>query len=43
MPPIGLAYIASSIRKAGNDVSVVDEPGSSPRNFSNLIKSVYVA
>ena len=33
MPPIGLAYIASALREAGHEVSVVDGPGSAPRNF----------
>ena len=33
MPPIGLAYIAAALRKAGHEVSVVDGPGSAPRNF----------
>jgi radical SAM superfamily enzyme YgiQ (UPF0313 family) len=33
MPPIGLAYIAASLREAGHEVTVVDGPGSAPRNF----------
>ena len=33
MPPIGLAYIAAALREAGHEVSVVDGPGSAPRNF----------
>ncbi len=33
MPPIGLAYIAASLREAGHEVCVVDGPGSAPRNF----------
>ncbi|MDH5764203.1 MAG: cobalamin B12-binding protein, partial [Nitrospinota bacterium] len=33
MPPIGLAYIAAAIRDAGHEVTVVDGPGSAPRNF----------
>jgi len=33
MPPIGLAYIASVLREAGHSVSVVDGPGSAPREF----------
>lgn len=33
MPPIGLAYIAAALREAGHDVTVVDGPGSAPRNF----------
>nr|NIQ02661.1 cobalamin B12-binding protein [Nitrospinaceae bacterium]NIR56603.1 cobalamin B12-binding protein [Nitrospinaceae bacterium]NIS87064.1 cobalamin B12-binding protein [Nitrospinaceae bacterium]NIT83918.1 cobalamin B12-binding protein [Nitrospinaceae bacterium]NIU46111.1 cobalamin B12-binding protein [Nitrospinaceae bacterium] len=33
MPPIGLAYIASAVRQAGHEVTVVDGPGSAPRNF----------
>ncbi|MFQ5449674.1 MAG: B12-binding domain-containing radical SAM protein [Nitrospinaceae bacterium] len=33
MPPIGLAYIAASVREAGHEVSVVDGPGSAPRNY----------
>ena len=33
MPPIGLAYIAAALREAGHKVSVVDGPGSAPRNF----------
>ncbi len=38
MPPIGLAYIASALRKAGHSVSVVDGPGSAPRNFFHFNK-----
>jgi anaerobic magnesium-protoporphyrin IX monomethyl ester cyclase len=38
MPPIGLAYIAAAIREAGHEVSVVDGPGSSPRNFFQFDK-----
>ena len=33
MPPLGLAYIAASIREAGHEVCVVDGPGSAPRTF----------
>ena len=33
MPPIGLAYIAAAVRENGHDVSVVDAPGSAPRNY----------
>ena len=33
MPPIGLAYIAAAIREEGHDVTVVDGPGSAPRNY----------
>ncbi len=33
MPPIGLAYIAAALRESGHDVTVVDGPGSAPRNF----------
>ena len=33
MPPIGLAYIAAAIRENGHDVTVVDAPGSAPRNY----------
>jgi radical SAM superfamily enzyme YgiQ (UPF0313 family) len=33
MPPIGLAYIAAALREAGHEVTVVDGPGSAPRNF----------
>ena len=33
MPPIGLAYIAAALRDAGHEVTVVDGPGSAPRNF----------
>ena len=33
MPPIGLAYIAAAIREGGHDVTVVDGPGSAPRNY----------
>ncbi len=33
MPPIGVAYIAASLREAGHEVSVVDAPGSAPRNY----------
>lgn len=33
MPPIGLAYIAASLKEAGHEVCVVDGPGSAPRNF----------
>jgi radical SAM superfamily enzyme YgiQ (UPF0313 family) len=33
MPPIGLAYIAASCREAGHNVTVVDGPGSAPRNY----------
>jgi anaerobic magnesium-protoporphyrin IX monomethyl ester cyclase len=33
MPPIGLAYIAAAIREEGHDVTVVDAPGSAPRNY----------
>ncbi len=36
MPPIGLAYIAAALREAGHEVSVVDGPGSAPRNFLNF-------
>lgn len=36
MPPIGLAYIAASLRAAGHEVSVVDGPGAAPRNFFNF-------
>lgn len=33
MPPIGLAYIAAAVREGGHDVTVVDGPGSAPRNY----------
>lgn len=33
MAPIGLAYIAAAIREEGHDVTVVDGPGSAPRNY----------
>jgi radical SAM superfamily enzyme YgiQ (UPF0313 family) len=33
MPPLGLAYIAASLKEAGHEVCVVDGPGSAPRNF----------
>jgi len=33
MPPLGLAYIAAAMREAGHEVTVVDGPGSAPRNF----------
>ena len=33
MPPIGLAYIAAAIREEGHEVTVVDAPGSAPRNY----------
>jgi anaerobic magnesium-protoporphyrin IX monomethyl ester cyclase len=33
MPPIGLAYIAASCREAGHNVTIVDGPGSAPRNY----------
>ena len=33
MPPIGMAYIAAALREAGHEVTVVDGPGSAPRNF----------
>ncbi len=33
MPPIGLAYIAAALREAGHEITVVDGPGSAPRNF----------
>ena len=33
MPPIGLAYIASALREAKHEVTVIDGPGSAPRNF----------
>ncbi len=33
MPPIGLAYIAAALREAGHEVTVVDGPGSAPRNY----------
>jgi radical SAM superfamily enzyme YgiQ (UPF0313 family) len=33
MPPLGLAYIAAALRDAGHEVTVVDGPGSAPRNF----------
>jgi len=36
MPPIGLAYIAASLREAGHEVRVVDGPGSAPRKFFNF-------
>ena len=36
MPPLGLAYIAASLREAGHEVCVVDGPGSAPRNFFNF-------
>jgi len=38
MPPIGLAYIAASLREAGHRVGVVDGPGSAPRNFFQFDK-----
>ncbi len=34
MPPIGLAYIASAIREAGHQITVVDSPGSAPRKYT---------
>lgn len=33
MPPLGLAYIAAALQDAGHEVTVVDGPGSAPRNF----------
>ena len=33
MPPIGLAYVAAALREAGHEVTVVDGPGSAPRNY----------
>jgi len=39
MPPIGLAYIASALREAGHEVTVVDGPGSAPRQY-NTFKDV---
>ncbi len=40
MPPIGVAYIAASLREAGHEVSVVDAPGSAPRNYFNFQNTV---
>ncbi len=33
MPPIGLAYITAALREAGHQVTVVDGPGSAPRDY----------
>ncbi len=33
MPPIGLAYVAAALRAAGHEVTLVDGPGSAPRNY----------
>ncbi len=33
MPPLGMAYIAASLKEVGHEVDVVDGPGSAPRNF----------
>ncbi len=42
MPPIGLAYIASAVRESGHEVSIVDGPGSAPRNYYNFRNQVRV-
>ena len=36
MPPLGLAYIAASLKEAGHEVCVVDGPGLAPRSFFNF-------
>ena len=42
MPPIGLAYIAAAIREEGHDVTIVDAPGSAPRNYHTFEGEVRV-
>jgi radical SAM superfamily enzyme YgiQ (UPF0313 family) len=42
MPPIGLAYIAAAIREEGHDVTIVDAPGSAPRNYHKFEGEVRV-
>ena len=42
MPPIGLAYIAAAIREEGHDVTIVDAPGSGPRNYHTFEGEVRV-
>ena len=32
-PPLGLAYIAAALRKAGHDISVIDAIGEAPEEF----------
>ena len=42
MPPIGLAYIAASIREGGHEVCIIDGPGSAPRNYYLLNDKIRV-
>ncbi|GJL79489.1 MAG: B12-binding domain-containing radical SAM protein [Nitrospinaceae bacterium] len=42
MPPLGLAYIAASLKEAGHEVSVVDGPGSAPRSYFQFSDDVRV-
>ena len=42
MPPIGLAYIAAAIREEGHDTTIVDAPGSAPRNYHTFKGNVRV-
>ncbi|MCC2678692.1 MAG: Radical domain protein [Pseudobdellovibrio sp.] len=41
-PPIGLAYIAASVRQAGHDVSVVDAVGEAPNQFLKMDDARFV-